>query len=55
MKKFEVTLIGTYINKVIEANSAKEAKDKFKAELRNAKGCPERLRLKCEPLEGFFA
>jgi hypothetical protein len=55
MKKYEITLIGTYINKIIEANTAAEAKAIFKAQLQAAKGCPTVIRLKSEELQGFFA
>lgn len=55
MKKYEIALIGTYIKKIIEANSAAEAKAIFKKELQTAQGCPSVIRLKAEELQGFFA
>jgi hypothetical protein len=55
MKKFEVTLIGTYINKIIEARTSKEAKDIFKKELHSVKGCQIKLRFKAIELTGLFA
>lgn len=54
MKKFEVTMIKTGLNKVIEARSAEEAKDIFRKEL-ISKGALPGFKLKAEELQGFFA